>query len=875
MVPSAIVVVDGFPLTANGKLDRSALRAPEFRASVGRLPRSPQEELLCALFAEVLGVERVGIDDNFFALGGHSLLATRLISRIRSSLDVEVSIRSLFEARTVCGLVECLRNARVGRAALRAVERPAQVPLSFVQRRVWFLERLEGGGSTYTMPLAVRLRGELDVVALEAALGDVVERHESLRTIFPERDGVPRQEILAASASRVRLLLRDLREEELAGALASATQAGFDLSREVPLRAHLFALGAREHVLLLVLHHIAGDGWSLGPLGRDLSRSYAARVSGGVADFAPLAVQYADYTLWQQAVLGEESDAESALSRELSFWRDRLAGLPEQIALPFDRPRPAISSYRGGSVELRLSASLHGGLLRLAQGQGASLFMVLQAGLAALLSRLGAGNDIAIGSPIAGRTDSALEELIGFFVNTLVLRTDTSGNPSFCDLVGRVRASHVSAYRHPEVSIGRLELLSAEERRTLLQDWNATARALEPQTVAQLFAAQAAQTPDAVAVVFEQEALSYAQLEARANQLAQHLRTLGVGAETVVGLCLERSLEMVVGLIGILKAGGAYLPLDPSYPAERLAFMLADAGAAVLITHSALRDRLGGHPARVVELDSEAAAIAAQPSSAPASAVRPQNLAYVIYTSGSTGMPKGVGVEHASLVNKLLTLREDFNVGGRFRSALVISSAFDASIEQTLVPLMRGGAVVVISEAIRESPSQVWQQLIRNDVTFMSCVPSYLESIIGDAPENASLQHLVLGGEVFASAFAKEISRRLTIETITNLYGPTETTIDAVGFLLKDEQAGAQVPIGRPLPNYGVYVLDSCLEPVPVGVVGELYISGAGVARGYLGRGGLTGERFVADRFGATGSRMYRSGDLARWRWDGVLEFVD
>src|SRR5213078_554708 len=452
--------------------------------------------------------------------------------------------------------------------------------------------------------------------------------------------------------------------------------------------------------------------------------------------------------------------------------------------------------------------------------------------------------------------------------------SDVFDRASIEALAGRYVRLLQAAVATPEGSIGRLELLSGEERRTLLQDWNATARALEPQTVVQLFAAQAAQTPDAVAVVFEQEALSYAQLEARANQLAQHLRTLGVGAEAVVGLCLERSLEMVVGLIGILKAGGAYLPLDPSYPAERLSFMLADAGAAVLITHSALRDRLGGHAARVVELDSEAAAIAAQPSSAPASAVRPQNLAYVIYTSGSTGTPKGVAVEHASLINKLLTLGEDFNVAGRFRSALVISSAFDASIEQTLVPLVAGGAVVVISDAIRESPSQVWQQLIRNDVTFMSCVPSYLESIIGDAPENASLQHLVLGGEVLASVFAKEISRRLTVETITNLYGPTETTIDAVGFLLKDEQAGAQIPIGRPLPNYGVYVLDSCLQPVPVGVVGELYISGAGVARGYLGRGGLTGERFVADRFGAAGSRMYRSGDFARWRWDGVLEFV-
>src|SRR5467141_1937222 len=857
------------------------------------------------------------------------------------------------------------------------------VPLSFAQRRLWFLDRLEGGGATYTMPLAVRLRGALDVAALEAALGDVVERHESLRTVFPERDGVPRQEVLEASASRVRLAVRGVSEEELSGALARATQAGFDLSREVPLRAHLFALGANEHVLLLVLHHIAGDGWSLGPLVRDLSRSYAARLAGGVPDFAPLAVQYADYTLWQQAVLGDESDAGSALSRELSFWRDRLCGLPEQIALPFDRARPAVSSHRGGSVELQLSAGLHGGLLRLARGQGASLFMVLQAGLAALLSRLGAGNDIAIGSPIAGRTDSALEDLIGFFVNTLVLRTDTSGNPSFLDLVGRVRASNLSAYSHqevpferlvevlnparslshhplfqvmlalqnnapvqfelsglsasiepvssasakfdlsvslgeqrhadgtpaglggvieyasdvfdrasvealagryvrllqaavatPEVAIGGLELLSGEERRRILQDWNATSRALEPRTVAQLFAAQAAQTPDAVAVVFEQEALSYAQLEARANQLAQHLRALGVGAETVVGLCLERSLEMVLGLIGILKAGGAYLPLDPSYPAERLAFMLADAGAAVLLTHSALRDRLGVHSARVVELDREADAIAAQPSLAPAASVQPQNLAYVIYTSGSTGTPKGVAVEHISLVNKILRLGEDLKIGARFRSALVISGAFDASIEQALVPLVGGGAVVVISDAARESPSQAWQQLIRNNVTFMSPVPPSLDSLNRAAPENASSEHLALGGEAFTSTFVKEISRRLTVETISNLYGPTETTIDAVGFVLEDEQAGAQIPIGRPLSNYQVYVLDSCLEPVPVGVVGELYISGAGVARGYLGRGGLTGGRFVADRFGAAGGRMYRSGDLARWRWDGAFEFV-
>jgi amino acid adenylation domain-containing protein len=356
--------------------------------------------------------------------------------------------------------------------------------------------------------------------------------------------------------------------------------------------------------------------------------------------------------------------------------------------------------------------------------------------------------------------------------------------------------------------------------------------------------------------------------------LAHHLRGCGVGPETVVGLCVERSLEMVVGLLGILKAGGAYLPLDPSYPGERLAFMLQDAGAPLLITTTALGDRLGGHGARVIELDAEAGTIAAQPTRAPAIALEPHNLAYVIYTSGSTGIPKGVAVEHASLTSKILTLAQDFKVGDGFRSALAISCAFDASIEQAMLPLIGGGAAVIISDAVRESASQFWEQLIRNNVTFVSCVPSYLDSILRGAPQDAFLRHLVLGGEVFTTAFEKEICRYLDVENITNLYGPTEATIDAIGFAVEGEQGGAHIPIGRPLSNYRVYVLDGCLEPVPVGVVGELYISGSGVGRGYLGRGGLTAERFVADRFGGFGGRMYRSGDLARWRFDGVLEFV-
>ena len=770
MVPSGYVVLDRLPLTPNGKLDRRALPAPVLRGGVeGGSARTPQEEILCGLFGEVLGVSGVGIWDNFFELGGHSLLATRLISRIRASLDVELSIRSLFEAPTVAALAGRLGEGSAGRRGLVAGSRPAELPLSYAQRRLWFLHRLEGesggaGSAAYTIPVAVRLEGDLDVAALEAALWDVVDRHESLRTIFPERDGVARQEVLAAGAVRPALLVSGVSEGELAGALGRAASAGFDLCAQPPLRAHLFGLSGRSHVLLLVLHHIAGDGWSLRPLLGDLARCYEARRLGGAAQLAALPVQYADYTLWQQEVLGEESDGESVIARQLAYWRGQLAGLADAIDLPSDRARPAVASHRGGMVGVTLSGELHRGLLGLARGCGASLFMVLQAGLAGLLTRLGAGSDIAIGSPIAGRSDSALDELVGFFVNTLVLRTDTSGEPSVRALIGRVRACNLLAYSHsdvpferlvellnpsrslshhplfqvmlafqnnaparfevsglasrfeavatatakfdlsvslseergadgspaglvggieyasdlfdrasvealagrlvrvleaavaqPERALGRLEILSSEERETILRGWNATSHGVSAASLPELFAAQAARCPAAVAVVFEAQELSYGELERRANRLAHYLRARGVGPETVVGLCLGRSLELIVGLLGILKAGGAYLPLDPDYPPQRLAFMLADAGACVLITQDALVERLPAPAAMLVpalvRLDADAAAIAAMPAVAPAVALDPQHPAYVIYTSGSTGTPKGVVVAHEGLRN--------------------------------------------------------------------------------------------------------------------------------------------------------------------------------------------------------------------------------
>ena len=617
-------------------------------------------------------------------------------------------------------LARRLHEAETTRPALLPVPRPAEIPLSFAQRRLWFLHRLEGPSATYNIPIVVRLIGVLDQAALEAAIGDVVARHESLRTVFPETSGLPRQQIIEMPLADVHVQKSSVTEATLEESVVNAARQGFDLAKEPPLRVHLFALGEGEHVLLLLLHHIAADGWSLAPLWRDLVAAYSTRLLGQAPAFSPLPVQYADYTLWQQQVLGKESDPNSAIARQLSFWTETLQELPAEIQLPTDRPRPAVASYRGGHVPLRIDAELHRALLTLSRDNQASLFMVLQAGLAALLSRLGAGTDIAIGSPIAGRTDAALDDLVGFFVNTLVLRTDTSGNPSLQKLIGRVRANNLAAYAHqdlpferlvevlkperslsrhplfqvmlalqnnapagvelaglstvfesaatgsakfdlfvslserrdasgaaaglegiveyatdlfdresveamaqrlvrlltgaaanPDRPISKLDILSAAERHTILHQWNDTARPVPSATLPELFAAQAARTPGAAAVVFEDQALTYAQLDARANQLARHLQSLGAGPDAVVGLCVERSLDMIVGLLSILKAGAAYLPLDPDHPAERLAFILEDARASVLVATAAFRHPL---PAaiRTVRLEADWPAIARQ-----------------------------------------------------------------------------------------------------------------------------------------------------------------------------------------------------------------------------------------------------------------------
>ncbi|KIZ17372.1 condensation domain-containing protein, partial [Streptomyces natalensis] len=461
MVPSAFLTLDALPLTPNGKLDHKALPAPEFTGTQGgRGPRTAQEEILCGVFAETLGAEHIGIDDNFFDLGGHSLLAMRLVSRIRSAFGGELTVRDLFEAPTVAGIAELLGAADDGRTALVPMPRPERVPLSFAQQRLWFLHRLEGPSATYNVPLLLRLTGTLDIHALRSAIHDLTERHETLRTVFPETDGTPYQHVLEGNAARPTIEVVTTDAARLDERIAAAARHTFRLTSELPLRAWVFSTEEKnEHTLLILAHHIASDGWSMGPLAHDLATAYAARCEGSAPQWAPLPVQYADYTLWQREILGDENDADSVIAGQIAYWRQQLAALPECLELPTDHPRPATASYHGDSVPFTWDTELHEDISRLAREHRTSVFMVVQAALATLLTRLGAGTDIPLGSPIAGRTDDALDDLVGFFINTLVLRTDTSGNPTFAELLGRVRETDLAAYTHQDVPFDRLPRL--------------------------------------------------------------------------------------------------------------------------------------------------------------------------------------------------------------------------------------------------------------------------------------------------------------------------------------------------------------------------------------------------------------------------------
>ncbi|WP_406499535.1 non-ribosomal peptide synthase/polyketide synthase [Streptomyces sp. NBC_00846] len=973
MLPAAFVALDALPLTANGKLDRRALPEPEFTGSrVGRAPHTPQEQVLAELFAEVLGLTRVGVDDNFFDLGGHSLLATRLVARVRTALGVELALHTLFRTPTVAGLAAVLGGADRARPALDRAERPERVPLSSAQRRLWFLHQLEGAGPIYNMPLAWRLSGPLDRVALEKALADVVDRHESLRTVFPAADGVPFQQVLGPGAVRPKLRVTPAGETDLPELLAVAAARGFDLATEPPLRAELFAAAPDEHLLLVVVHHIAGDGWSLGPLSADLATAYAARCRGEEPQWAPLPVQYADYTLWQHQLLGDAGDQDSLFARQAAYWTRTLADLPEQIRLPADRHRPSAPTYSGGHLAIELDAELHAGLVRLGREHGASAYMVLQAALAALLDKLGAGTDIPVGSLIAGRTDQALDDLVGFFVNTLVLRTDTSGDPTFAELLGRVRENALAAYAHqdlpfehlvealnpvrslarqplfqvmlalqnvprtefalpglsaetvlvrtptamfdlsihllerggtgasaegiigrveystdlfdhatvealvarwlrllasvvaePHRPLSRIDVLAAEERHELLVVRNDTACPAPVAGLPSLFEAWVRATPQAPAVVFEDTSLTYHELNSRANRLAHALIARGVGPEQVVALRLPRSPELVVAVLAVLKTGAAYLPIDPDYPAARIAYMLEDARPAVV-----LDDLAAVTPAEE------------QPEHDPTVAVDMRHPAYVIYTSGSTGRPKAVVMPAAGLLNLLAW--QHGAIGGEpgTRTAQFTAISFDVSVQETLSALLYGKTLVVSTEEQRRSAELFARWLDRHGVEELFA-PNLVVEALAEAAEEAglvlpNLRLIAQAGEAMRLVGAvRRFQTRRPGRALHNHYGPAEThVITAYSLPADPADCPLPVPIGRPIANCQVYVLDSALRPVAPGVTGELYLAGAGLARGYLNRPGLTATRFVANPYGPAGARMYRTGDLVRWRADGKLEFA-
>ncbi|MFI5885736.1 non-ribosomal peptide synthase/polyketide synthase [Streptomyces sp. NPDC051554] len=955
MVPSAFVTVDGLPMNANGKLDVRALpdAEPAVALGGGRGPRTPQEEVLCRLFAEVLGLPEVGAEDNFFGLGGHSLLATRLVSRARTELGAELAIRDLFEAPTPALLAGRADQASPARPAVTPVaERPDRIPLSAAQRRLLLVEEITGSGVAYNFPLVFRLRGTLDTDALAAALRDVAGRHEALRTVFPTHGGEPYQRIVPVEDVIPAFTIVDCAEGELPALIESAQRRPFDLTTELPLRCEVFRLGLYEHVVAVVLHHITTDEWSDRPFLADLDTAYAARREGRAPEWAPLPVQYADYTLWQDDLLARTGEA------QLAHWAGALRGLPDELALPTDRPRPAEPTGHGGKVRLELPTATGHALRDLSGATGTSMFMLFQAATAALLNRLGAGEDIPLGAPIAGRTDEALAELVGFFVNTLVLRTDVSGDElTFRELLGRVRESSLAAFEYQDLPFDRVvealnpprvagrnplfqvmlgyhhrpdgdpdvlglatewfdmdtgmakfdlhftfvdetgsdrvvllleyatdlfdhgtaeriagrmarlldhvaaepdravrdfDLLVDAERALVLEEWNDTEHPVPATTLPELFRAQAARTPDATALVFEGQELTYAELDAQVERTAGVLAALGAGPEQTVAVALPRSLELVVALLAVHRAGAAYLPLDPDYPEDRLALMVEDARPVCVI-----RDTLPTGPEGRLPTSYD-----------------PSSPAYVIYTSGSTGRPKGVVVPHEGIVNRLLWMQDAYGLTAADQVLQKTPSSFDVSVWEFFWPLITGATLVVARPEGHRDPAYLARLIREQDVTTVHFVPSMLQLFLEEpsVADCTGLRRVMCSGEALPVALTHRFHDVLTTAEIHNLYGPTEASVDVMAVEIGPD--ATSVPIGRPVWNTRTYVLDAGLRPVPVGVPGELYLAGVQLARGYLDRPGLTAERFVADPYGAPGTRMYRTGDLARWNADGTIEYL-
>ncbi|WP_408890509.1 non-ribosomal peptide synthase/polyketide synthase [Myxococcus faecalis] len=990
LVPTVVVVLEALPLTANGKVDRRALPAPEAVTSpedVYEAPREGLEAKLAEVFSEVLGAKRVGRKDDFFELGGHSLLATQVVARVRALTGIDLPLRTLFEAPTIEALARRLDSSRGDSTTpdvFPLVPRlpTGQPPLSFAQQRLWFFEQLSPGSAAYNVPIHLQVNGALRIDALERAFSALVARHESLRTSFALHEGEPVQVIHAPDDFQ--LAFEDLsalsevdRRSAVRRRAVEESLRPFDLGQPRLLRATLLRLAPEQHVLSLVMHHIVSDGWSLGVLVRELGALYVAFSEGEQAPLPALPVQYADYALWQREWLSG-----TRLETQLDWWRERLAGAPPHLELPIKGPRPAVQSQRGATVPVRLPGALRDAVGALARETGTTPFMVLLSAFQVLLSRYSGQGDISVGSPIAGRRYAETEGLIGFFVNTLVLRARVQPAETFLQLLAQVRETTLGAYEHqdlpfeklvealrpardlsrtalfqvlfvlqnapvealelPALSLVPLEtegteaarfelslnlsetsegitgtllfnsdlfsestaarmvahlqvlleaitanpgqrlsalpLMTPAERQQVLGSWSTTpADFSNAAPLHVLIEQQAARTPMAPAVRYEDVLLSYAQLDARANQLAMHLRELGVGPDVPVALCLERSVELVVALLGVLKAGGAYVPLEPAQPATRLRVLVEEVAAPVVVTESRHAASFEACAAHRVLMDRDAALLAGRSAAAPAVLVAPENTAYVLFTSGSTGRPKGVAVSHGALVNYVQAATE--RLGLRECASFALVSTFGADLGNTVLfpALCTGGVLHVLSSERLGNPMGVAEYFQRHPVDCVKMVPAHLSAWL-TAPEPARVlprKRLVLGGESSTWALVEQVRALAPTLEVFNHYGPTETTVGVLAGPVDAVVRAATVPLGRPLAKARVYVLDAELRLVPTGVPGELFIGGEQVARGYLGRPDLTAERFGPDPFSpVSGARMYRTGDRVRWLEDGRVEFL-
>ncbi|WP_414449351.1 amino acid adenylation domain-containing protein [Burkholderia sp. 22PA0099] len=987
MIPSQLIWLDALPLTPNGKLDRRALPTPDAPQSGADYvaPRTETEQALSAIWQETLKLDRVGIHDNFFDLGGHSLLAMQLASRIRARLGADIALADLFEAPTVAALAARLSGAGAEpEARIEPVPRDALasgMPLSPGQERLWFLNQLEPASPAYNLPHALLLRGALDIAAVQSAFDAIVQRHEILRTRIVGTHGRPQQAI--AEAQAVDLPLHDLtplpaaqRKPRADALVAELAAAPFDLATDLPLRAHLIRLADDAHVLLVTMHHVVSDGWSIGVMMQEFAALYTAFAQRQPSPLPPVRLQYLDFAVWQIRLFEGP-----AIADQLAYWTRQLDGAPTLLTLPTDRARPAVRRSAGGNVAFVVPAATAASLRELAGRHRASLFMALAAAYGVLLARYAGQRDVCIGTPVAGRQRTELESMLGMFMNMLVLRCEVDGALPFDAFLERMRAVALGAYanqdlpferlvdalklerhlshtplfqaflqvdnaaltqaaplpgieverwpldgdtakydlsllvsdvgselhcrfqyaadlfdaatvermaRHfgvlltsivgnPSGCVGDLALVDEAEREHMLRDWNDSRLAVPDMGLHTRFEQHAEARPQQTAVVVGDASLTYHAANARANQLAHWLRGRGVGPEVKVAVCLERSVDLIVALIAVLKAGGVYVPLDASFPAERLAYMAKDSGALLILTQASLRAALQAVPVEQLALDDGWAPVAAMPRGNPANLTGGENLAYVIYTSGSTGMPKGVQITHRGIVNYLHWGIEGYPMRDGERASFThLPLIFDASLTTLFIPLWAGRDIHLplpgghdrIVDSMREA-----QQLSMVKIT-----PAHIDLMAAALqPEDVRtrVRTSVIGGDVLTIAQFNTWLRYFPGTVVVNEYGPTETVVGCcVEYVDPAALSGASVLIGKPIANMQHYILDARGHPVPPGVIGELYIAGAGVARGYLGRPKLTAEKFVPDPFGPPGSRMYRTGDLSRYLPDGRIDFL-